>query len=112
MAEVLVLKINFMKYLKINSKKFYSFKNGVKISEENLQKWLDEILMGGAKDFKEDLKLRQNIVHISSGDSIVIVSFYRLKKKSNKFYLNIWIATSEGYSHCEIEKFKLYESKD
>lgn len=93
---------------KIGGVKWSSFKNGVAISKERKEEWVDNILDIVSQKAKANPDQKNFFYHTGSGDSVLIANFYRLKKGIGKFYTKMWMCDSSGFEEYENEKLKLF----
>ena len=81
---------------------FSSFKDGVDIKDNEINKWIKECLDDAEKDIKENPGLKKTFGTISSGNTKVFVEVYIQDDNLYTVYVNVTKDYSE-YSECYVD---------
>jgi hypothetical protein len=93
--------------INLNDTRWYDFSKGAPISETERQLWIDEILQVAQEHYSDEKCKRIFYGSLSSGDSKVIVSIYKRKRKGT-FRIQITSINNEGFKEFEDEDFNLF----
>lgn len=69
--------------------KFYDFKDGVNIKDEEIKKWIQKCLLRLKEKISKDEKRKDFHLSTSSGNTLITIEAYRQENRSFTIYINV-----------------------